>query len=826
MTTRLLSSILTLALFCCAFQTVAQQGIYQKIQQNNLNINSAPLYEITKKASDKLLSKEIPKSVLKDKQFYELEQLSFTTLKGNNSTGIRVMLPVENQLTEFHLIKAKLFTPDFVAVANNQNKIEVDEGLHYWGVAKNNSNSLIALSIFNDEVVASIHIENESYTLSKYKNTNYLMMYKNDDLNFQPNFSCNAIGLKNSVISFDPNAEKNIPDDCVRLHIEADYSLYQTNGSSQTNTTNYIYGVFNQVAIMFANESINIAISYLNVWTSPSPYTSGNELSGLDAQNYGRTFGDLVHVVHTNGGGGVAYLDVLCNNSFNTGASGVFSSYSNVPTYSWDVNVITHELGHNFGSPHTHACAWNGNNTAIDGCGDNAGYSEGCTGSNPPGGGTVMSYCHLTNVGVNLGLGFGQQPGDLIRNRVANAACLSVCGPPTCDDGFQNGDETDIDCGGSLCPACPTCDDGILNQDETGVDCGGANCNACPCAGGAGFSLIINPDFYIGETSWDVTDAFGNIVASGGGYANGQGLTVETLCLPPGCYDFTIYDSYGDGLFDGQRTGTYVIIDENGNSMVSGSGNFGSSETTNFCATSTCASIDMNILFDGFPGQSSWDITDNNNNVVAAGGSYGTQAGNSSYSTAAACLPDGCYTLNFYDALGNGMCPFQSNAVGVSTFVTPGTLISPGSIVGTLSLVVSPGLCGSYNLTDVNGTILTSGGASFGSQQSNNFCLSGGLAPRLSSESKAHISKTINSQTFSIQPNPVINQLKIYTNFSVNENTQLQVVNILGEVMLNKTMVENSLNLFRLNVEHLTAGTYFVILKDTKQVSIEKFLKQ
>jgi hypothetical protein len=47
----------------------------------------------------------------------------------------------------------------------------------------------------------------------------------------------------------------------------------------------------------------------------------------------------------------------------------------------------------------------------------------------------------------------------------------------SCNDGIQNGDETDIDCGGS-CDPCPTCDDGIQNGDETGVDCGGS-CDAC-----------------------------------------------------------------------------------------------------------------------------------------------------------------------------------------------------------------------------------------------------------------------------------------------------------------------------------------------------------
>lgn len=38
-----------------------------------------------------------------------------------------------------------------------------------------------------------------------------------------------------------------------------------------------------------------------------------------------------------------------------------------------------------------------------------------------------MSYCHLLSVGVNFTQGFGPIPGDLIRNKVYNAACLEPC---------------------------------------------------------------------------------------------------------------------------------------------------------------------------------------------------------------------------------------------------------------------------------------------------------------------------------------------------------------------------------------------------------------
>jgi len=52
--------------------------------------------------------------------------------------------------------------------------------------------------------------------------------------------------------------------------------------------------------------------------------------------------------------------------------------------------------------------------------------------------------------------------------------CGGPCGPcPSCFDGTMNNDETGIDCGGA-CRACPTCFDGMLNGGEIGIDCGGA----------------------------------------------------------------------------------------------------------------------------------------------------------------------------------------------------------------------------------------------------------------------------------------------------------------------------------------------------------------
>lgn len=148
-------------------------------------------------------------------------------------------------------------------------------------------------------------------------------------------------------------------------------------------------------------------------------------------------------------------------------------------------------------------------------------------------------------------------------------------------------------------PAAPTCDDGFQNGNETGIDCGGS---CPPCAPCTDVTVTVNLDNYPGETAWLITDSTGYLVASSGNYTNqSAGSTVVKIaCLTDGCYDFIITDEYADGICCGFGNGSYSVTDADGNTLASG-GQFGSSETTNFCLSGaagwqTCDSvIDLGI---------------------------------------------------------------------------------------------------------------------------------------------------------------------------------------------------------------------------------------
>jgi hypothetical protein len=143
------------------------------------------------------------------------------------------------------------------------------------------------------------------------------------------------------------------------------------------------------------------------------------------------------------------------------------------------------------------------------------------------------------------------------RNSLLSAGVCGTPPDPTCTDGIQNGLETGVDCGGPDCPACPPCTD---------------------------VTVSINLDNYPQETSWQITNSSGTVVASGGTYGSlpdGSNVT-EVNCLTDGCYTFTIFDSFGDGICCGYGTGDYTVSVA-GAGIVASGGSFGSIEATPFC---------------------------------------------------------------------------------------------------------------------------------------------------------------------------------------------------------------------------------------------------
>lgn len=103
-------------------------------------------------------------------------------------------------------------------------------------------------------------------------------------------------------------------------------------------------------------------------------------------------------------------------------------------------------------------------------------------------------------------------------------------------------------------------------------------------------SLSITFDNYPEETSWEITNSGGTVVASGGTYASqadGSTLNIDVGCLDDGCYDFTITDAYGDGICCSFGNGSYTLTNTGSGATIASGGSFTTAETTNFCLTAT-----------------------------------------------------------------------------------------------------------------------------------------------------------------------------------------------------------------------------------------------
>ena len=326
----------------------------------------------------------------------------------------------------------------------------MDRGTHYRGIIAGKENSLVSLSIYKDEIGGFIS-DNKlkgNYVLGRLQgksaNSKRHILYLDTDMEFEQRNACGTQehGVEYEAEQLEDHSQGRALTDCVRLLMEVDFNMYLNLGATIVASNNYVNTLFNGQATIYAAENINTVLSQTIIWNAQSPYAGNTSLAMLISyqtlrNNFNADFANLL--TNINFGGIAAVVGAVCATENNRMCvSGVLNQIANVPAYSWDTQVTAHEFGHLFGSAHTHGCYWNGNNTQIDDCGNAMGLPEGnCYNpmfpNFPFNGGTIMSYCNnIGGVGINFANGFGLQPGNVIRNAVANGNCLLPCNNGGC----------------------------------------------------------------------------------------------------------------------------------------------------------------------------------------------------------------------------------------------------------------------------------------------------------------------------------------------------------------------------------------------------------
>ena len=229
-------------------------------------------------------------------------------------------------------------------------------------------------------------------------------------------------------------------------------------------------------------------------------------------------------------------------------------------------------------------------------------------------------------------------------------------------------------CGGDNSSCSGFTDSTACNYDETAtIDDGSCILDS------EDLTITILTDNYPGETTWEVTDASGTVVASGGPYAATATEYVEQVCIDAGCYTFTINDSFGDGVCCSYGIGSYSVS-SNGIQFASG-GEFATSESTELCLGADFGCTD--------PTACNYDESALNDDGSCDFGCYGCTD------------PDAC---NFDPSatLDNGSCELPDPVEGCPTCDYPLNIVEAGltgTVFGTPVTTAATGTLGSLGVS-------------------------------------------------------------------------------------------------------------------------------
>lgn len=386
--------------------------------------------------------------LVQNAEFLKINEVITTQLLQEKSYAIRLEIPFTGNSTKIlDLQRMEILTSKGKVVAGTDNGDKVislrDKFVAYNGSVEGYPGSMVSLTLSPLGLQSLINLNGNIYVIGSLQNNSFFskedyILYQASQLKIHPEFHCESeifnIPERIYDLMWSLDGQFNIQSSDlleVEVALESDYETYSAFGSVE-NAASYLLSLFATVSAVYTHDlNVKFSIPYIRVWSTPNDPYEGEDSYTLLSQfrsywntNMQLVGRDLAHYlsIRPGGLGGIAWLDALCS-SLVSGIGYAFSnidgSYSGLPIYSWDVDVVAHETGHNFGSPHTHSCSWP--QGPIDTC-----YApEGNCYNGPikPIKGTIMSYCHL---GVGKFLRFHPTPLALIRSNAELASCVSI----------------------------------------------------------------------------------------------------------------------------------------------------------------------------------------------------------------------------------------------------------------------------------------------------------------------------------------------------------------------------------------------------------------
>lgn len=471
-------TILFLSNFWLSFCINAQTGNIRSTVEENVNTlfttNSAYM-EVANLFALTTNNSQIQQfNHLKEFSILDHNQLTLISILSNKPDLLKLEIPVDNSNSIIlKLVRYELYeSAEPIGLGKSiQNHVAGGtlEGLHYRGIIEGSSKNWAAISLFENNITGLIATLEGNYNLGKIKNMEKYIIYNDADLiNEKPTFSCGNIDLNETLEKSNYQSKDNIYSNplhnstynlsCpIKLYwvFDIDFAIiagYPNNPNWLNNANNNRDALFNQIQLVYQQESIPISLNYYWIyggnplWYSGSLINTflafGNQMhNGFDNPSFNQSpnsdMAMFIDVYNTATGEGYAVINGMCSNystngginggnggaagqpTGNYGYSRIQNYFYQYPTFSATVLTIAHEMGHTLGSRHTHWCGWPGG--PIDGCvSPEPDYSGvGCSPGPLPGPdySSIMSYCANQYGFINLAYGFGNLPGNVIRNR-------------------------------------------------------------------------------------------------------------------------------------------------------------------------------------------------------------------------------------------------------------------------------------------------------------------------------------------------------------------------------------------------------------------------
>ncbi len=167
-----------------------------------------------------------------------------------------------------------------------------------------------------------------------------------------------------------------------RVAVEIDSDTYLAYAKDTNQIRSYVLEQMQQVSDIFEREiNTKLTVVYIHIWkdTEADPYRGEGDMFKLFSL-FGRTWQEKFASIASD-------KRIYLPTKTTYAAGGVGGGAYAISRL--DVPIMAHELGHTFGSPHTHSCSWPGG--PIDYCSTVEGtcYSESLESIS----GTLMSYC-------------------------------------------------------------------------------------------------------------------------------------------------------------------------------------------------------------------------------------------------------------------------------------------------------------------------------------------------------------------------------------------------------------------------------------------------